>query len=247
MNSFNPSVSVECVIFGLDINEQALKILVYEKDIFADKLSGNKNLKIPGSLLGKNENLYESAFTVLNDLTGLKNVCLKQFQSFGNPKRIKYPEEKKWAEQHYGVSIDRVVTVAYYALIRIDKLILDQTMIKDKLQWINVENADNLAFDHSEILNKARKALSNDLKFLNASVFELLPKKFALTQLQSVIELIHGTKLDKRNFRKKISKAKYIVPHGDKQQGVRHKPALLYYFDKNIFEQNDDFKTTFYI
>ena len=247
MHELNPSLSVDCVIFGLDTKEQTLKILVYERDIFPGGNSGNKNLKFPGNLITENENLDESAYRVLKELTGLKNICLKQFQAFGDPARIKYDEEREWSERHYGVKINRVVTIAYYALIQIDKQNPDQKLIKDKLRWINVDNAENLAFDHSFILTKARAALQQDLIFQNVMGYELLPEKFTLNQLQSMFGAILGSQLDKRNFRKKIAKANYIVPLGEKQKGVAHKPAMLYRFDKKKFEISREGITTFFI
>jgi hypothetical protein len=247
MHELNPSLSVDCVIFGLDTREQALKILVYERDIFPGENSGNKNLKFPGSLVTEDEDLDELAYRVLKELTGLQNICLKQFQAFGNPSRIKFGEEREWSERHYGVKINRVVTIAYYALIRIDKQNPDQKLIKDKLRWINVDNANNLAFDHSFILTKARAALQQDMIFQNVIGYELLPEKFTLNQLQSMFELILGNRLDKRNFRKKIAKAEYIVPLGEKQKGVAHKPAMLYRFDKKKFEISREGITTFFI
>ena len=247
MSVLNPSLSVDCVIFGLDTKEQSLKTLVYERDIFPDNNSGNKNLKFPGSLVADNESLDESAYRVLKELTGLKNICLKQFRAFGDPARIKYDEEREWSEKHYGVKIDRVVTVAYYALIRIDEHNPDQKLIKDKLRWINIDDAENLAFDHSYILTKSLEALQQDLILQNVMAFELLPKKFTLHQLQSMYEIILGSKLDKRNFRKKIGKADYIVPLGEKQNGVAHKPAMLYSFEKEKFETGREGITSFFI
>ncbi len=239
MKEFNPSLSVDCVIFGLDIDEQALKILVYERAIFDNDQVEKKNIKLPGSLLGKDENLDESAYRTLNELTGLKNIYLKQFQVFGDVDRISSGAEKGWIEKHYQTKVDRVVTVAYYALIRIDRLSPDQSKIKDKLRWIDIENANNMAFDHSNILKVAREALCKDLRFQNVLIFELLPTKFSLSQLQMLYEVILGVKLDKRNFRKKISKANYVVPLGEKQTGVAHKPAMLYSFDKKKFDERD--------
>ncbi len=247
MHELNPSLSVDCVVFGLDTDEQVLKILVYERDIFPGDKSGNKNLKFPGNLVTEDEDLDESAYRTLNELTGMQNICLKQFHAFGNPARIKYDEEREWSERHYGIKINRVVTIAYYALIRIDKQNPDQKKIKDKLRWINVDNADNLAFDHSFILTKARTALQQDLIFQNVLGYELLPKKFTLNQLQYMFELILGTPMDKRNFRKKMAKADYIVPLGEKQKGVAHKPAMLYRFDKMKFEKSREGVTNFFI
>ncbi len=247
MSEFNPSLSVDCVIFGLDISEQALKILVYEREIFPETNSGNKNLKFPGSLLADNQTLDDSAYQVLKDLTGLQDVCLKQFRSFGNPDRIKYKEEREWIERHYGVKVSRVVTVAYYALIRIDSQNPNQSQIKDNLRWINVKNAGNLAFDHSNILTYAREALQKDLILQDVVAFRLLPEKFTLNQLQAMYELILDTNLDKRNFRKKIAKADYIYAIGEKQKGVAHKPAMLYSFDRQKFEKSKETISTFFV
>ena len=247
MHKLNPSLSVDCVIFGLDANEQSLKILVYERNIFPGENSSNKNLKFPGNLVAEDENLDESAYRTLKELTGMQNVCLKQFHAFGNPNRIKYDEEREWSERHYGVKIDRVITIAYYALIRIDRQNPDQKLIKDKLRWINVDKANNLAFDHSTILAKAREALQQDLKLQNVIGFELLPEKFTLNQLQTMYELIFGSLLDKRNFRKKIGKVDFIVQLGEKQKGVPHKPAMLYRFDKKKFEKSREKMSTFFI
>lgn len=240
MHLLNPSLSVDCVIFGMSTEEQLLKILVYERDIFPRQEPDNKNLKFPGSLVPEGLDLDEAAHGVLRDLTGLKSIVLKQFQCFGNPGRIKFSEEREWAERHYGIQINHVVTVAYYALIRIDHQNPDQAQIKDKLKWINVDDAGNLAFDHSLILKEARKALQQDLILQNVMAFELLPEKFTLLQLQSMYELILGHKLDKRNFRKKIRKATYIIPLNEKQKGVAHKPAMLYRFDSRKFKSKEN-------
>ena len=204
-------------------------------------------MKFPGSLVPEDENLDDCAHRVLYELTGLKNVCLRQFQAFGDPSRIKYDEEKEWTERHYGIKINRVVTIGYYALIRIDKQNPDQEKIEDKVKWINTNDADNLAFDHSLILGKAMETLHRDIVLQNVVGFELLPEKFTLNQVQSMYEVILGCSLDKRNFRKKIGKANYIVPLNEKQTGVRHKPAMLYRFDSKLFERSREEINTFFI
>ncbi len=241
-----PYLSVDCVVFGFDAERQELNILVYEREIFNDR-SGNLNLKFPGSIVPMEDDLDDSAQKVLFELTGLKNVCLKQFHAFGNPDRIKFDEEKKWAERHYGVKIDRVVTIAYYALIRIDKHNPEQSRIRDKLKWITHDRAENMAFDHSLILEYALAALKKDVLLKDVNVFELLPPKFTLAQLQSLYEAVMGKKMDKRNFRKKISKASYIKALDEKQRGVAHKPALLFYFDKDDFERSKEDINTFFV
>ncbi len=246
MASIIPYLSIDCVVFGFDSEEQQLNILVYEREIFNSD-SGNVNMKFPGSLLPHDEHINDSANRILFELTGLKDVCLKQFHTFGNPNRIKFDEERNWAEKHYGVKIDRVITIAYYALIRIDRQHPEQKRIVDKLNWIPISNAENLAFDHSTILIYALAALRKDLILREIDGFELLPKKFTLAQLQSLYEAIMGIKMDKRNFRRKITKAKYIKALGEKQKGVAHKPALLFSIEKNEFEKSKEDINTFFI
>lgn len=246
MSFFIPYLSVDCVVFGFDSITQELNILVYERDIFDDQ-KGNMNLKFPGNMLPNDEDLDDSAHKMLFDLTGLKDVCLKQFYTFGHPNRFKFDEEKAWAEKHYDIQIERVITVAYYALIRINKKHPEQERIKDELKWIPIDKAENLAFDHSDILQKAISELRKDVLLKEVNGFELLPKKFTLAQLQSLYEAIMNKKLDKRNFRRKIAKAKYIQALDEKQKGVAHKPALLYQFYKPEFIKSKEELNTFFI
>ncbi len=246
MSGLIPYLSVDCVVFGFEPQSRELKILVYEREIF-DKKTGNVNLKFPGSIVPMEDDLDDAAQKILYELTGLKNVCLKQFHAFGDPDRIKFDEEKKWAEKHYGVKINRVVTIAYYALIRIDKHNPEQQKIKDKLRWIEPAAAENMAFDHSLILQYALTALRRDALLKDVTIFELLPDKFTLAQLQALYEAVMGRKMDKRNFRKKISKARYIKRLNEKQKGVAHKPALFFRFDKNEFERSKEDINTFFI
>ncbi len=245
MGLFIPNLSVDCVILGFDAQEQQLKTLVYNEEIFQN--AGNKNWKFPGSLIPHGEDLDHSAQKILKELTGLNHVCLKQFHAFGNPHRIKSKEEKNWAKKHYGIKINRVVTIAYYALIRIDESNPEQKNIKDNLKWISVHQSDNLAFDHSEILRYALSVLRKDVLLQEVNMFELLPQKFTITQLQSLYEAIMDQELDKRNFRRKISKAKYIQASNEKQKGVAHKPALLFSIDKKEFEKSKTSINTFFI
>ena len=245
MSLFIPNLSVDCVILGFDAKEQQLKSLVYQEEIF-DKAK-NKNWKFPGSLVPQGEDLDDSAQRILKELTGLSQVCLKQFHAFGNPKRIKTKEEKQWVEKHYGMKTNRVVTIAYYALIRIDENNPDQKNIKGKIKWMDIHESDNLAFDHHEILKQALSVLRKDVLLQDVNMFELLPQKFTITQLQSLYEVIMDQPLDKRNFRRKIAKAKYIKALNEKQKGVAHKPALLFSIDKEEYQNSEKYINTFFI
>ncbi|MDF1547549.1 MAG: hypothetical protein P1P88_06990 [Bacteroidales bacterium] len=231
-NKYNPSISVDCVIFGFDSNY--LKVLLVDMDDYNDEIP---KLKLPGSLVLKNEKLDTYACQVLNELTGLDNIYLKQFHTFGNPGRIQSFEDKKWIENTYSVKIERIVSTAYYSLVKIDKSNSNPREKSYKANWHNVVDIEALAFDHQDILNKGLSKLQKELFYNPQVCFELLPEKFTLRDVQNVYEAIQGITYDNRNFRKKISKAKYIKPLNEKQTGVAHKPALLYKFDKVIYDK----------
>ena len=237
MNSIIPNISVDCVIFGFDFDE--LKVLLIERkflslDNIHDTGLMNSDLKLPGDLIAEDEDLDTSAQRVLKDLTGLENIYLQQFHVFDSPARVKKQKDQKWLEATTHIHIERVVSVAYYSLVRMDQINKFQLMITKKAKWIPVHQMGNLAFDHNEIVQNALETLRNKLKS-DPVAFELLPKKFTINQLQRLYEVILDVVIDNRNFRKKIKTLDYIVATEEKEKNVAHKPALYYYFDKRIY------------
>jgi len=232
-NQYNPSLSVDCVIFGFDSKQ--LKILLVER---SGPYQTNPQLKLPGSLVLKNTKLEVYANQVLKELTGLNEIYLKQFYTFGNPDRIKTPEDIEWIENTYQVTIERVVSISYYSLVKIDQYNLNLSEESYHAKWYNISDIHELAFDHMEIMKKGLEALRQELIYNPLICFELLPEKFSLRELQDTYESIQGIEYDNRNFRKKIGKAKYIIQLNEKQLGVAHKPALLYKFDKEQYQTN---------
>ena len=230
---FNPHLSVDCVIFGFDGNK--LKVLLVEMISQDGILTKKKKFKLPGDLIHLKEDLDGAAERVLKDLTGLENIFLRQFSVFGDPQRIPEGDDKSWLEETSGVSIDRVVTTAYYSLIRIDKSNTENEL-SNNASWHNVNKLPLLAFDHKEIILKGLENIRNAIKF-EPLCFELLPGKFTIRQIQTLYEVIFGQELDNRNFRKKLLKANYIEPLNEKQKGVAHKPALYYKFNKQKYQQ----------
>ena len=228
---FNPHLSVDCVIFGFD--GDALKVLLIERVGTAGGPAGSGKHKLPGDLIIRFEDLDEAAKRILYELTGLENIFLKQFHVFGSPDRIPPNSDKQWLEETSGVNITRVVTTAYYSLIRIDK---SNTAHEDShhASWHDVNALPELAFDHAEIISSGIEALRREIKF-EPICFELLPKKFTIRQIQTLYEVIVGQALDNRNFRKKLLKAAYVEPLNEKQKGVAHKPAMFYRFNKKKY------------
>ncbi len=191
--------------------------------------------KLPGDFISDKEDPNTAATRVLWELTGLKNIFLQQFSVFGSPDRTKKQHDTEWLRQTTGLPIERVVTIAYYALIKIGDS-NPSYMNKLRAGWFDVDENIELAFDHTEIILEALKTLRRKLQFEPVGI-ELLPDKFPIRQVQKLYELILGKELDNRNFRKKVLKAQYIIPLDEKEKEVAHKPALLYRFDKLIFER----------
>ncbi len=212
---FNSAVSIDCVLFGFDGGE--LKILLIERneEPFKDWWA------LPGNLVGENESVDQSASRILRELTGLSDIYMEQYYTFGEVNR--HPQ-------------GRVITVAYYAMLRLggDKALKPLTSYAKKAQWINVKELPKLGFDHQHIYDKGLEKIKRRIKHLPIA-FELLPEKFTLTQVQNVYELILGKKLDKRNFRKKILSFGVLKELNEKQKGVSFRAATLYKFDKRKY------------
>ena len=231
------SISVDCVVFGFDGTELKVLLVDFSKDAEELDYSQKKHeRKLPGSLIQENEDLSSAAQRTLSEMTGLNDIFLRQIYVFSDPNRISKPEDLNWIEKTYGVKVSRIVTVAYFALVKINKSVLQHT-IEGMARWHSVLNIKQLAFDHKTILLKALEVLSQQL--LNEPIaFELLPKRFTIRQLQNLYEAILGIEIDNRNFRKKVLNFPCIKLLDEKEKGVAHKPARLYKFDKPMYEKD---------
>lgn len=231
MLKLNPHISIDCVIFGFD--GENLKVLLIKRRL--GNSSPETDYKLPGDFITDEEDLEMAAARILHELTGLTDIFLKQLWVFGSPDRIRKEKDMKWLRETTGLPIERVVTVAYYSLIKIVDS-QEELISRNNALWMNLNEIPELAFDHTEILQRALKTLRNRLQ--NEPIgFELLPQVFTIRQLQNLYEVILGRKLDNRNFRKKILKAEYLVPTKNKETEVAHKPARLFKFDKDIYEK----------
>lgn len=228
VNKFNPFISTDCVVFGFD--SQTLRVLLVERN------AGSKTFKLPGSLVYNEEDLTLSAHRVLQELTGLHNIFLKQCGVFGDPQRIvSKPGDHAWLQETSGLQIDRVVSIGYYALIKIETG-TSEIAEHPAAQWFNLNELPELAFDHADIIRSALEAIRKEIAY-EPLEFELLPKKFTLRQWQNLYEAFFDKQLDNRNFRKKVIRLPYIVQLDEKQEKVPHKPALFYKFDKKAYDK----------
>jgi len=213
-NFFKSAFSVDNIIFGFD--EGDLKVLLIKRG--AEPYNGMWAL--PGDLVYPNEDLDDAAARVLEELTGLRDVYLEQVNTFGAVNR--HP-------------LGRVITVAYYSLIRINKYKVTPASFAHKAHWHSIAEVLDLAFDHNEILQACYQRLKQQVRTRPLG-FELLPPKFTLTELQHLYEAILETELDKRNFRKKILSMDLLIDLEETQEGVAHRPAKLYQFDSERYE-----------
>lgn len=234
----NPHISVDCVIFGFDGNQ--LKTLLIKRRYKAgeknNKIIYKSDYKLPGDFITDEEDPDSSAYRVLKELTGLSNIYLKQFGLFGEPDRINKKHDIEWLRETTGLPIERVITITYYSLIKIDQSIRELADLNDAI-WVDTDKTKNLAFDHEKIVIYGLKTLRRKLQFEPVGI-ELLPEKFTLRQLQLVYEAILNRKLDKRNFRKKVFKANYLIQLNERERGVAHKPAYLFRFDKKVYKDS---------
>lgn len=223
-------VSVDCVVFGFENNQ--FKILLVQRS----NDNGEKNLKLPGSLIYNTEDVDDAAGRILFELTGIKKLPLKQFKCFASPDRASKREDIKWLDKAYQPNIDRLITVAYIALCKIDRKLHNISKYKHT-NWCAINEIPILPFDHNSIIKeslcKVREWIESD-PFI---IFELLPQKFTISQLQKLYEAIYDKKIDIRNFHKKVSLMSYITALEEKEEGVSHRAARLFRFDKKAYNK----------
>ncbi len=210
---FKSAFSVDCVVFGFD--EGKLKLLLIRRG--TEPYLGD--YAVPGDLVYPDEDLDVAAKRVLKELTTLTDVYLEQVQTFGKVDR--HP-------------LGRVITISYYSLIKINDYELGAANWAKEARWHAIDELPRLAFDHQNIVDACLERLRADVLSKPIS-FELLPEKFTLTELKSLYESLLGMQLDTRNFRKRILSQGILIELNERQDGVAHRPAKLYSFDKQAY------------
>ncbi len=206
-------VAVDCIVFGFD-NED-LKILLVRRPI--EPVKGEWSLM--GGFVQEGESLDDASKRVLYALTGLHDVYLEQLYTFGEVDRD---------------PVDRVISVAYYALIKIADY--DREIVRENgAQWFKVTDYPKLIFDHDRMVQTAISKLRRKCRTQPIG-FELLPEKFTIPQLQNLYEAILNQKLDKRNFRKKILSMNLLDKLDEKDKENSKKGAFYYRFNKEKYE-----------
>ncbi len=203
-----PLVTVDIVLFSVIQNRLQVLLIQRKTEPFEHMWA------IPGGFIHTGETLEQAAAHRLEEETSIRDIYLEQLHAFGTPGRD--PRA-------------RVITVAYYALVSIDKMTPEAQANAEDVQWFSVSDLPNLAFDHRQIVEAALRRLKKQLQSTPVA-FQLLPGKFTLTELQRVYELILEKSLDKRNFRKKILSSDILEDTGETKMEGYHRPAQLYSF-----------------
>jgi 8-oxo-dGTP diphosphatase len=203
-----PSVTVDLVIFTIAAND--LQVLLIRRD--GEPFKGHWAL--PGGFVGIAESLEDAAARELQEEAGVKQVYLEQLYTFGAPHRD--PR-------------GRVISVAYFALVDSERQQVVAGSDAAAAEWHSVFHVPPLAFDHKQILDYAVWRLRNKIEWTTVG-YELLPRKFTLSELQRVYEVILQKPVDKRNFRKKILAQGQIKELNEIRTEGAHRPARLYSF-----------------
>ena len=212
-------VSVDVIIFGFD--ESKLKILIGRRQMDP----GRGEWSLYGGFVNAEEGLDEAAARTLYNLTGLRNLYMRQVAAFGSVDRD--PGE-------------RVISIAYYALINVKDY--DDNLRKEYgLEWVDINNIPTLYSDHQEMVNQALHIMRQKIKTEPIS-FRLLPTLFTLTQLQHLYEAVQGEEVDKRNFSKRIKEMDFIEKTELIDKTSSKRGAYLYRFNKKAFNEDSNFK-----
>lgn len=208
-------ITVDSVVFGYADGE--LKVALIER-----KVNPFKGMwAIPGGFMEGEETIEETALRELHEETGLEDIFLEQFHIFSS---------------HGRDPRGRSITAAFFALINSEKYHLAASADASKAKWWPAYQIPPLAFHQGEIYGKALNALRLAMK-TRPLAFELLPKAFTLTQLQKLYEQVFNIEIDTRNFRRKVSKMDFICSTGIKQEGEKHRPAMLYHYDPKLYKE----------
>ncbi len=206
--------AVDNIIFGFDAKEEKLKILLFKR--LVEPFSGQWSLI--GSFIRPDENADTSAHRILKELTGISKVFLEQLKCYTN------------IDRDPGA---RVISIAYYSLIRLDDH--DKDLVKSyDAEWFDIDDIPDLVLDHNEMVNDALVQL-RILSRRKPIGFELLPKQFTLPKLIKLYQEIYQHPLDDRNFRKKILGFGLLNKLDKKDKSTSKKGAFLYKFDREKY------------
>lgn len=213
-------LTIDVVVFTIKNNKLQVLLTKRNKEPFKFRWA------IPGGFIRLSENLDDAAMRILKEKTDVEDIYLEQLYTFGDP--LRYPNA-------------RVITCAYFALVRAEDVehIFDKEA-QETVNWHDVYNLPEMAFDHKKIIEYSLKRTRERLEYFPIS-YKLLQDKFTLTELQKTYELILNKELDKRNFRKKILAGTMLIETEEYTKSGSKRPAKLYMFDPHLINSKKGF------
>jgi len=224
---YMPHLSVDCVVFGF--HDGHLKVLLLE-------LSDTNEWCLPGGFIQHTEPLDAAAVRTVNQRTGLKDIYLRQFHTFGDPLRQRGKNDTKILKGAKSDSwiMKRFITIGYWALVEYSKAVPIPDQFSSQCCWVNVTKVPSLILDHNLILEKALQSLRLSLNDYPVGK-DLLSEKFTMPELRRLYETILNRKLDRRNFQKQILSMGILERLKEKKKGGAHRSPFLYRFDKRKY------------
>lgn len=226
-----PHLSIDCVIFGF--HDNLLKVLILKWG----KIDG---WSLPGGHVLRGENVEDSAYRILKERTGLTEIYLQQFKTFGKPERTGNALELLFKSS--GISphikswlLDRFISIGYYALVDFSKVTPTPDWLSERCSWHDINEIPPMLFDHNEIVDEALKSLKFAI-YHQPLGYNLLPDRFTLPQLQKMYETILGKKLDRRNFQKKILSLGILNRLEERMKIGPHRSPFVYSYNKEKYE-----------
>ncbi|MCC9165792.1 NUDIX hydrolase [Pontibacter harenae] len=205
-------VAVDCIILGFDGEEY--KLLLIQRGFAPEK----KKWSLMGGFIQPTETLEEAAIRILKQLTGLENVYMEQLHTFSDPNRD---------------PVERTIAVAYFALVDIQKY--EKQISKEfHAEWFSLKDTPELIFDHNQMIEMAKNRLRYKAAF-HPILFELLPDKFTLPQLQALYEGLYDTLFDRRNFSRKLLSTGLFIKQKEKEKETSKKGAFYYKLDQDRY------------
>ena len=228
-----PSVSIDCVIFGFHGGQLKVLLLRWKE---------TNDWCLPGGRIRHEENLDAAAYRSLHERTGLNQVFLQQFHTFGDVVRyINFNHEETMSrlglpDEISREIIGRDVSVGYYALVEFEEVTPTPDIFTEECRWWNVDEVPLLLFDHNDMIKLALKTLRRQLSYQPIG-YNLLPDKFTMPELQQLYETILGESLDRRNFQKRMLGYGILKRLDERKVGVAHKAPYLYQFDVENYQK----------
>ena len=235
-NNFLPNLSIECVILGYHNKE--LKVL-------CSQLKGMDIWTLPGGLVGKDENLEDAVYRILEERTSIKGLFLKQFGVFGDKDRslskTNFPAhismlDPSEAEKVQWIINTRLVSICYYALTEFSKVCPKPSFIYSESGWVDIHQMPPMILNHQQMVLEALKTLRRQLHHEPIGL-NLLPEKFTISELQVLYETILNKKLDTRNFVKKLQYLDILTKLDEKKSIGGHRSPTLYKFNKRAYNK----------